>query len=503
MENYCDDILDCESSAAYERSLFAGDPRAALRAMDSAGRKTARAILSEFGPALGGAPEVLALVGSGHNGGDAARAALEILEALPGASISVFAPGGFGAMKPNTAFFAGRLMSSCGRVREVGEGGFPGRCGLVLEGLAGMSFKPPMRGGMERAVALANSARARVKASVDLPAGVGDFPPSSAFRADVTYMTGIAKAAAFKPENREFVGRLRYVDLGFFPEGAPRGERAVVSGRVLEPLRLLRRAETDKRSYGHLFIFAGSSNYPGAALMNAKAALRSGVGLVSAFVPERFACQLAAAEPACIWIPCPEDESGGLSLETFSLFRGVCGAESAVLAGSGMGKSAESAALVSEIIKNTAAPVVLDADAIRPSVLDAAPRDKILITPHAGEFLRISGGLSDADLSAMCRSRGVAALLKGPFSRICDGGGIAFNVSGGPMLSRAGSGDVLAGLAAGFLARRDLGFSRFDAACAAARLLGCAAEKAFAECGETAYATSDIFPFIKKALADD
>lgn len=494
MENFCDSILTCKESAEFEADFFKGDCAKEFSAMKLAAESIAEAVLGEFGRILKNSPKILVLSGSGHNGGDALGAALEILKRLPESKIGVFFYNKK-TLKPNTQKFCDELFSFKNSVFEVSE--ISGEWDLVLEGLAGMSLHPPIRKSLEEAIKSANALSAKLKASVDLPAGMSDEPCGEVFKSDLCVMAGIAKAPLFKPENRGIAGRLRYADLGFF-RGAGASERSIVTGGVLKPLIKLRSVRSDKRNYGHLFVFAGSRNYAGAALMNVKAAVRSGVGLVSAFVPENLAPSFAAAEPAAIWIPCPTTEDGALALESFSLFKERMGRETAVLAGSGLSNNPETLALVSEVLRHTEAKIVLDADAVSKSAIASAKKNKTLITPHHGEFLRVAKSANEEDLLEFSRSHKIAALLKSEVSAISDGHKIAFNIEGSPILARAGSGDVLAGLAGGLLARKDLDFTPFEAGCAAAFIAGKAAEKAFAKCGENAYSSSCVFDYFKE-----
>ena len=486
MQSFADRILTCRESAEFEAGLFGGDAQKELAAMRAAAKGIADCLLREFGKKIGMSPKILILAGSGHNGGDALGAGLEILKSLCNAKIFVYFLNRK-TLKPNTKYFADRLFSKSENIEEIGE--IAGEYDLVLEGLAGMGLRMPLRESLALAIEKANALKAGVKAAVDLPAGMGDYPSQTVFKSDVCVMTGIAKAPLFKRENIGVAGRLRYADLGFFSEEVL-PEKSIITDRILEPLLRLRNAATDKRSYGHLFVFAGSKNYGGAALMNVRAALRCGVGLVSAFVPENLAPAFAAAEPAAIWIPCPATEDGSLSLETFSLYRERMGKETAVLAGSGLSANPETLALVSEILKHTRSAAVLDADAIRNEALKNLKHG--LITPHEGEFLRVAGGVSDADLAGFCADKNIAVLLKGAVSRVSCGGKIACNTSGSPVLARAGSGDILA--------RQDLNFSPFEAGCAAAFIAGKIAECAYADCGENAYCSSMAFDYFKNVF---
>ena len=280
------------------------------------------------------------------------------------------------------------------------------------------------------------------------------------------------------PFNRPFAGRIRFVDIGFFEAGVPDSARAVVLPSISEPLKALRPALSDKRSYGHAFVLAGSRRYPGAALMNVKAALRGGAGLVTAFVPETFAAQFAAAEPSAIWVGCPED-------------------------GSGMTGSAEAAALVAQILKDfPSLPAILDADAISESsasLLRSRPSPSLL-TPHEGEFLRIAPDASDESLIEASEKFGCAILLKSSATRACERGRITYSVRGGPALSRAGSGDLLAGLCCSLAASKKFESVSLAALCAS-DWLGRASELAARDLTETAMATSDIAAYLPKALS--
>ena len=157
---------------------------------------------------------------------------------------------------------------------------------LCLDGIFGLQFRLPLAESVAELLARVNShPRVRVRAAVDLPSGLGAEPAGTVFRADFTYATGIAKAPVLQPVHAAYVGRLRYLDLGFFAAAAPGADRILLPG-ILAPLAAPRPAQSDKRTYGHLLVVGGSLSYPGAVVLAVRAALRSGVGLVTAFVPE-------------------------------------------------------------------------------------------------------------------------------------------------------------------------------------------------------------------------
>jgi len=215
--------------------------------------------------------------------------------------------------------------------------------------------------------------------------GAVDLPSADIFRADFTYATGCVKTPALDAAN---AGRLRYLDLGFFGAGAP-GAQRVLTSEVLAPLAALRSAQTDKRSYGHVFVVGGSRHFPGAVLMAVLAALRSGVGLVTAFVPESLAAAFAACAPEAMWVAWPETHEGGLALEGLHLLREKISRAMALVIGPGLSCEAETLALAAEIVRDSGIPLVIDADALQPEIAGAGTVARVL-TPHAGEWKRIS-----------------------------------------------------------------------------------------------------------------
>jgi NAD(P)H-hydrate epimerase len=277
-----------------------------------------------------------------------------------------------------------------------------------------------------------------------------DLPSAGRFRADFTYATGCVKAPVL--DARE-AGRVRYLDLGFFPhevvkDGEPVAEPLatdrVLLPEVLAPLAGWRAPVSDKRSYGHVFIVGGSGNYPGAVLLSVLAALRSGVGLVTAFVPEPLVPVFAAQAPEAMWVGWPQTPSGGLALEGEHLLREKLTRATALVVGPGLGRETETMALVRSLVATTPVPVVIDADALQPEILSAGRAARI-VTPHAGELERIGG----------CAAMGAGTTLvaKGPITRVIHGDTTYYACCGGPVLARGGSGDMLAGLIGGLLAQ--------------------------------------------------
>ncbi|MFA5057609.1 MAG: NAD(P)H-hydrate dehydratase [Opitutaceae bacterium] len=516
---WSDPVLACAAAKALETRLFGGDEGREWTAMNRAGAAVARAVVEDC-KEIGGFPaagRLLVLAGKGHNGGDALLAARTMLERFPAAQAVVLFACGERTLRP-LAWRAWRELqdSATGRVTKVtpepGDPAWLMEYDLCLDGIFGFQFHPPVDAAVARVIHRVNAHPAiRLRAAVDLPSGLGGEAGAVTFRADFTYATGSVKAPVLAEQYRGAVGRLRYLDLGFFDEPAAAGagfgaaslEPAtdrVLKSSVLAPLAALRAPQSDKRTFGHLFVIGGSRNYPGAVLMGVWAALRSGVGLVTALVPESLVPAYASCAPEAIWVGWPETPEGGLALEGLALLRSRLGRATALMLGPGLGSERETLTLAEEIVKLADVPIVLDADALQPSVLAAARGRPVICLPHAGEYQRLAGG-RDADaagLRAVARETGATIILKGPVTRIVDGERIYHSFFGGPVLARGGSGDVLAGLVGGLVAQSV--HEPVPAACRGVVWHGLAADLLARDRGQVSVQVTQLLDYLPAAL---
>jgi len=387
---------------------------------------------------------------------------------------------------------------------NVGCGEGP-RYDLCLDGLFGFQFRPPADQATSALLKRINALPIRLRAAVDLPS-------ADLFRADFTYATGILKTPVLASEN---AGRVRYLDLGFFenvagvadpgPGSTSPATMRVLTSALLAPLAALRSSQSDKRTYGHVGIVGGSRSYPGAVLMAALAALRSGAGLVTAFVPDSLAAAFAARAPEVMWVGWPETPEGGLALEGQHLLKTRWERLDALLIGPGLGREAETLALVRDVVATSPVPLVLDADALQPEIVSAGSAPRVL-TPHVGEWARIA----EASLVE------ATVVLKGPMTRIESRAGLQsalegaegglkpcptyYSLAGGPVLARGGSGDLLAGLIGGLLAQTPE--DPLLAACRGTLWHGLAADALARVHGQTAVATTQVLDFLPMALRE-
>jgi len=473
-------ILTCAEAKNFEAMFFAGDEEREWEAMQKAGRAVADAVLRDF-LEIGGFPaegRVLVLAGKGHNAGDALIAARRIAELHPHARIEVRFIFGERGLRALTQRAWRELAAVAMSVSQWSGDGHD----LVLDGVFGYQFRPSLEESVAKLLAEVNALPVRLRAAVDLPSGLGE---AGAFRADFTYATGIVKSPLLELPN---AGRIRYLDLGFKPEGVVSNVRdRFLMPDVLAPLRALRSSHSDKRTYGHLFILGGSKNYPGAVLMSVLAALKSGAGLVTAFAPESLAAAFAARAPEAMWVGWPETPAGGLALEGSHLLAAHLGRASALLIGPGLGREPETLALIKDVVARAEVPLVIDADALQPDIVRAGTVPRVL-TPHAGEYARI-----EAVIPA-----GAVTIRKGPITAVESNGMRYHSFFGGPVLARGGSGDILAGLTGGLLAQAP--DDPLLAACRGAVWHGQAADALARAHGQVSVQTTQLLDFLSKVL---
>lgn len=522
---YLHPILTSAEAQAWEKAVLGDDPEKAWAAMERAGAGVGAAVLRDFVQwrPLPRDPKVLVLAGPGHNGGDALLAAQEILRSRPRGRVSVIFLEPVEKLKPLTkrawealAKHAGVEILDGAQLREETHAGRWCAWDITLDGLYGMGFHPPLPEAARQLIETINKISGAIgfRAAVDVPSGVSEKPAAAAFTADFTYATGIAKKPLFDAANAKWVGRIREVDIGFFcgqpgikyPDISPENREFILQPSILHWLGRLRDPASDKRAYGRLLVISGSRSYPGAQMLNVLGALRAGAGLVTALTPESHAAAFAAARPEAMWRACPEETDGSHGAATLDLARELWPRCTAVLAGSGLGKGAASQKLILALAKECTLPLVLDADALTPPVLEAVaqrPQDfgPVALTPHAGEFARLAG--EGADLREFCAKHKVVTVLKAPITRISNPHGkfVWCSTFGGPVLARGGSGDILAGIIGTLVAQ--MPDDATHAAGCGVVWHGLAADALARERGDTAALTAELANYLSAALRND
>ena len=276
-----------------------------------------------------------------------------------------------------------------------------------------------------------------------------------------------------------------------------------------------RPVDAHKGSMGRVLIVGGSRGMAGAVILAARAALRSGAGLVTAALPSSLVATFDGACLEAMSISLPEDPEGSATAAGLRTLAPHLDRTDALVIGPGFGRAETTEALFRAVIDRYNGPHVIDADgawflARAPETL-AAGSDTRVLTPHDGEFARLLDGLGsqhaalthrhDRERSTTAFAAAVPGVLvrKGPRTRIACGDEIAINETGNPGLATGGTGDVLAGVIGGLLARGD---RPWVAARRAVWLHGRAGDRARDRLGEESLIASDAIEELPGAFLE-
>lgn len=273
--------------------------------------------------------------------------------------------------------------------------------------------------------------------------------------------------------------------------------------------RLSRRdRDAHKGDFGKILVVGGSRAMPGAAALAAMAALRSGAGLVKAAVPASAVPSVAAHFPCYTFLPCLEDREGFLHAAAAEAVLDEAARADALALGPGMGTSTGTGKVVRALVRRADKPMVIDADGLN---LLAGDLDTLLLrsapavlTPHPGEFARLDGARPSRDPAGrraaaerLARKTGCVVLLKGWGTVVTDGRETYVNTTGNPGMATAGSGDVLTGMIAAFLAALP---EPLAAAVLGAYLHGLAGDLAAEAVGEVSLTAKDVLDHLPAAI---
>ncbi len=281
----------------------------------------------------------------------------------------------------------------------------------------------------------------------------------------------------------------------------------------LPTLLLHRKPNAHNGDFGHIFILAGSARFSGAAVLCCYAAMRAGAGLITLGIPKSLNSAIIKIKPKEIMtFPLPETSDGTLSLSGYKKIKDFVKNTDVLVVGPGLTQNKSTQGLVRKAISKIGKPMVIDADGLNALVghlemLHAARctlHAKIL-TPHPGEMARLMGisikKVQDnrEDITKkFAKDYKVTVVLKGYNTVVADyHGNLYINKTGNPGMATAGSGDVLTGMIAAFLAQ---GLSAFKAAKYAVYLHGLAGDLAVKEKTQIGMIASDIIDKIPEAI---
>lgn len=379
---------------------------------------------------------------------------------------------------------------------------------LVIDGILGSGLNRAPEGLTAMLIDLVNESEAYVVA-IDIPSGlpgevedVEEISNRSIIEADCTLTFQVPKKSFMHVECFNYTGDVKVLDIGLHDGFLPtvNAHDLYITGSFIKTVVKPRSKFSHKGTFGHALIAAGSYGKIGAAILSSKAALRTGCGLITAFIPKVGYTIMQTALPEAMVIT--DDEVFELRNFPETITYGAIGV------GPGIGTTEHTQTGLLKFLKQLHQPVVLDADALN-IIASVVQKEEIftfpkqcVITPHPKEFDRLAGHSTNSferlhKQRIFAQRYNIVVVLKGAHTSIATPDGKTyFNSSGNPTLATAGSGDVLTGIITSLLAQQ---YSPEHAALMGVYLHGVCADKWVSKGNETMIAT-DIIEMIPRAL---
>lgn len=454
--------------------------------MFNAGSKATEIILQKYDCKN---KKIAVICGSGNNGGDGFVIAKNLNSF--GADVTVVTPLGMPCTE-NAKFYFNKL-NCC----EITDNLFKNseNFDIVIDALFGIGLNRKLDENCINLINKINQLNA-VRISVDIPSGVsadsGKFM-GGAINADLTVTFIALKPCFLLPPGSDYCGEVVVADIGVEPFGF---EYLTLEKPIFEK----RRHNSHKGSFGTALLFCGSYGMAGAAILSARSALRSGVGIAKCVLTDGIYQAFTSAVPEAVCVPVKQNMYGTLSQNELNIeeLTSKC---NAILFGCGVGNNSDVFDLLKNILLNTTVPTVIDADGINAlcNGIDILKKIKapIILTPHPGEMARLCNvSVAETENNRIEVSRNfaikhnVTVVLKGANTIIAGPNGqIYFNTTGNPGMATGGSGDVLAGIIVSLLAQ---GLPVDKAVAYAVYLHGEAGDKAELKKGQRAMLPSDM-----------
>jgi hydroxyethylthiazole kinase-like uncharacterized protein yjeF len=448
---------------------------------------------------------VVAFAGPGNNGGDAFSALAELAYEYD-CTIAVD-PAGHKSQARAAAETRAKRAGVRTRPLPAGEAEARGLLAgaIGVDGLFGTGARLPLP-ETYRHLARALDAREQPVLAIDIPSGIDALTGAvgeDSVRASLTVTLAAIKPGLLLEPGREFVGELWCADIGIDDATLAAQPRTFATLDAEAFLGLLpgRAGDTDKRAAGAPLILAGSGQFPGAAVLCARAAARSGAGYVTVATPSSVAKLLRTHLVEQVVVELADDAPPKVIVDELL---DISTHNGAIAIGPGLGLDDRTGEIVGLFLQASRLPMVIDASGLfhLSKRLDLLRGKPCVVTPHAGEFARLSGrgtiapGTRVERIKEFVDRTGITTLLKGSDTLVYDGTTVHINPTGTNALATAGTGDVLTGMIATLLAQ---GLSPVDAARAGAYWHGLAGRRA-AQQRRIGVVAGDVIAALAEAL---
>jgi len=380
---------------------------------------------------------------------------------------------------------------------------------IIVDAMLGTGLKSEPAGVFRETILAINQSE-KIVVSVDIPSGFSSdmgVVLGIAVKADLTVTFGFPKKGFFSSSALDFTGRIKVVDISIDRSLVEKlgHKEYMITPESIAPILKNRKRDSHKGSFGHVLVVAGAKGKTGAAYMTAVSAARAGAGLVTLVVPEGLEPLMEVKTTEVMTYGLPDEYF--LSNKGLEDILNLAEGKSAVVLGPGISTSPETKKLVINLVKEIKSFLIIDADGINilGSSQDILRNGNIVITPHPGEMGRFmcksSKEVQEDRFEAVRKvvsDLNINVILKGSNTLVGEKGGkVYINPTGNPGMASGGSGDVLAGILAGFISQTQ---SNTLALCAAVYIHGLAGDLAKEKIGEISMLATDIIEFLPKAI---
>lgn len=380
---------------------------------------------------------------------------------------------------------------------------------IVVDALLGTGIKGRVSETYKKVIEMINS-YSSYTLSIDIPSGIDSNTGKKlgdCVYANETVTFECMKYGHLLLEGRIASGKVYVNGISIPKECIEEQEISSYSNYKDYPINLLklRRKDTYKGDYGRVYIVGGSFNMSGAVILSARAAMRSGCGLVTCVIPKSITDRVGSCAIESTYMPL--DEIDGLINPSMDDIDKILNRADAIAVGPGLGRADHLKSIVKYMLENYNGTMVIDADGLN-MIKDEKQcliksKAKIVLTPHLGEM----AGLTGLDMDYINENRvdvskefaekyGCILLLKGSSTVVTDGKRTYINTTGNPGMASGGSGDVLTGITASFLAQ---GYEPYNAAVLSSYIHGLAGDRAYEKYGAGLIA-GDIINFMGESL---
>jgi NAD(P)H-hydrate epimerase len=285
----------------------------------------------------------------------------------------------------------------------------------------------------------------------------------------------------------------------------------VLDTSIAVPKLPTRRPDAHKGDFGRVLVVAGSRGMSGAAVLCGSGCLRGGAGLVQVAVPGEILAIVAAGNPCYLTTPLAQDLRGRFAASASDELIELSKWADVIAVGPGLGQSDAMPSLVAALFDRATKPLIIDADGL--NALAKLSRDQwrdrrapVVLTPHPGEFSRLTGRTAEEiqahrqDLAVEFANKlQVVLVLKGHGTLVTDGRRLYRNATGNPGMATGGTGDVLTGLIGALMGQK---LEAFDAAVLGVWAHGRAGDLAAERIGQSALIATDLLNYLSTALRE-